>query len=660
MASPLHSIPPVAGDAIEAEPYLDGFNWKTVLGALFIGFVMVPGSIYLSLVVGQTIGAAAEWVTIIIFAELARRSFSTLRRQEVYVLFYVAAGVMSAGAMGWAGGLIWNQYLVGSAPARTIEVAGGVSLSEAIPDWVAPQPDSPAILQRSLLHRDWWKAIVIMVLIGLLGRINHFGLGYALFRLTSDVERLPFPLAPIAAEGATALAETGDRRESWRWNLFSTGAVLGILFGALYVGIPTLSGALLGEAWHLLPIPFADLMPLTQSYLPAAATALSFDLGSVMVGFVIPFPIVLGGFIASTLSTFLLCPLLYHTGLLRSWQPGMGVIKTDLANQIDFWLSLGIGVSIAVALIGLYKVSQSARQAWGEGKLTRLTVIPPPPGRGDIPIKYAMLAWFLSALGIIAVCHVLVPGFPLFWIALFALVVTPLNSYVSARMIGLAGSGVYFPYVKEGVVVMSGYRGADIWFAPIPLADHGRVAQQFRETELTKTKLISLIKAEVLIVILGLFCSFLFWGIFWKQGSIPSSQYPYAATFWPRQALFQCLWATANQGENAAFMKALHPEWIATGGGFALAFYAVCTAAHWPVLFYYGFIGGLGALPHTAILMFAGGLAGRYYFARVMGAETWRKYTPVLCAGFFCGMGLIGMVGVAASLLGSAMQSPLY
>ena len=33
-----------------------------------------------------------------------------------------------------------------------------------------------------------------------LGRMSWFGLGYSLFRLTADAERLPFPLAPIAAE----------------------------------------------------------------------------------------------------------------------------------------------------------------------------------------------------------------------------------------------------------------------------------------------------------------------------------------------------------------------------------------------------------------------------------------------------------------------------
>ena len=54
-----------------------------------------------------------------------------------------------------------------------------------------------------------------------LARVEWVTLGYILFRVTSDVERLPFPLAPVAAQGATALAESDDERDSWRWRVFS-------------------------------------------------------------------------------------------------------------------------------------------------------------------------------------------------------------------------------------------------------------------------------------------------------------------------------------------------------------------------------------------------------------------------------------------------------
>ena len=83
----------------QPESYEDGFDYKTIIGALFLGFVMMPGAIYLGLLAGQTIATAAEWTTVILFTEIARRSFMTLKRQEVYVLFYVAAALYGLNAM---------------------------------------------------------------------------------------------------------------------------------------------------------------------------------------------------------------------------------------------------------------------------------------------------------------------------------------------------------------------------------------------------------------------------------------------------------------------------------------------------------------------------------------------------------------------------------
>ncbi|MCS6859864.1 MAG: hypothetical protein NZT92_06050, partial [Abditibacteriales bacterium] len=189
----------------------DGFGIKAVLGGLFIALVMIPGSIYLGLVAGQGLGPAAEWVTVILFAEIARRSLTQLKRNEIYILYYLAgslvsfqAGVaLSGGAFGW---LIWSQYLRQAPPLQ------GMGISEHIPGWVSPPPTSEAILHRNLFHPDWWRdsqtghwlGPIVLILIGsVLGLLNKFGLGYALFRLTSDVERLPFPMAPVAAQGAT-------------------------------------------------------------------------------------------------------------------------------------------------------------------------------------------------------------------------------------------------------------------------------------------------------------------------------------------------------------------------------------------------------------------------------------------------------------------------
>src|ERR1700677_5061799 len=109
--------PPAANDP-PAEPapstFEEGFTLKTAIGAFFIALFMLPGGMYLALVARQGVGDAAEWVTIVLFAEVARRSYAPLRKQEVYILFYMAltlTAVVNADR-GLAGGpfanLIWN------------------------------------------------------------------------------------------------------------------------------------------------------------------------------------------------------------------------------------------------------------------------------------------------------------------------------------------------------------------------------------------------------------------------------------------------------------------------------------------------------------------------------------------------------------------------
>ena len=141
---PVSTAPePGANDVLETGPFVDGFSKRTVLGALFVAVVMMPGAIYLGLVAGQTLGPAAEWVTIILFAELAKRSFSRLKRQEIFVLFYVASSIAAVAiahvalAGGPFAGAIWNQYLLQSPQTSGI--------AQQIPDWVVPPASSPGI-----------------------------------------------------------------------------------------------------------------------------------------------------------------------------------------------------------------------------------------------------------------------------------------------------------------------------------------------------------------------------------------------------------------------------------------------------------------------------------------------------------------------------------
>ena len=149
------------------ETYERGFDAKSVVGALFVGFVMMPGAIYLGLVVGQSMGPAAEWTTIILFTEVARRSFLTLKRQEIYILFYIASGLAGMqGGVALAGGAfagkLWDQYFVRSPAAE------GTGIASQVPSWVVPSSTSPAILHRTFLHPDWIVPSLLLLLGNLL------------------------------------------------------------------------------------------------------------------------------------------------------------------------------------------------------------------------------------------------------------------------------------------------------------------------------------------------------------------------------------------------------------------------------------------------------------------------------------------------------------
>jgi len=634
----------------------EGFTGKTIVGSLFVGLIMAPGAIYLGLVAGQGLGAAAQWVTIVLFAEVARRSFLPLKRQEIFILYYVAGGLAATGAHALSGGpfagLIWMQYFIQSPQAA--------SIAGEIPRWSVPPPGSEALVHRTFLHIDWAVPILVLIATQLLERLSWIPAGYVLFRATSDIERLPFPLASVAASGATALSEANTKEESWRWRVFSTGTTIGLVFGAFYIAIPVFTGVVFGSALTLIPIPYLDLMGSTESFLPAAPTGLNGNLASVLVGFVMPWPIVFSAFVSSVVCQWGLNPIFYNLGMLPTWKPSMDTIPTQISNGFDMWISIGIGVQVAIAIIGLYIVIKgSIEAARGLQSQRRGSWAVVPPGRGDRPgtWKIALGLWLLATVFYIGMTKWLLPTFPLWLLLTYGLVWTPINSFVSARMFGLTSQGINFPFLQQMTIMKSGYRNIDVWFAPIPLHDYGHLAQSFREVELTGTKFSSIIKAELLMLPILLVGGLLYWQFIWNTSPVPSSQYPYAQKMWPIQATQRAIWSQINKEGGAAWvLDAIKPGVILGGGAVTLVLYGIMFALKAPMLAFYGAAGGSGALPHDTIPTLVGALFGRHYFAKRLGVERWTNYAPVLLAGFACGTGLVSMGAIALALISKAVQ----
>jgi len=633
-------------DLLKAPTHFEeGFDWKTIVGAIFIGFLMMPGSMYLQLVIGTGIGPAARWVTIILFAELAKRSYSDLKQQEIFLLYYMAGAALHTPFQG----LLWNQYLVQSDAARMLGVA------EFIPTWVAPSLESSALVERTLFDRDWLIPILLLIGTQIITRVDQFGLGYALYRITSDVEKLPFPMAPVAALGTMALAESAEEREtSWKWRVFSIGGVIGLVFGAVYVLLPALSGLVLMEAIRPIPIPWIELTGHTEDWLPAVATGIQLDLGLVFIGMVLPFWAVMGG-LGGLVITLIANPILYRHGILHRWHPGMRTVETVFANNFDFYLSFGIGLGLAIGLVGIWHVARSFAGGRTDDRGRLSDLFRPPPGRGDINFWLSIGIYVFSTVSYVLLCVWLVPNFPVVFFLVYGFLYTPVISYITARMEGIAGQFVSLPLVREASFIAGakyfGYQGIEIWYAPIPIHNYGSATVSFREIELTGTSIRGIIKSEIVVFPVVMIASLLFSQFIWQLAPIPSSAYPFAQELWHLQALNTLLMQTSTLEGNSLFFQALN--WIYVGAGTLLGviIYILLTLFGLPVMLVYGLVRGLGqSTPHGLLLEVAGALLGRYFFRRRYGAM-WGQYSPVLLAGFSCGMGLMGMFAMGLTLI---------
>lgn len=644
--------------------FADGFSVRSVIGCIFIGLVMMPASMYLGLLAGQGLGDAARWVTVVLFVELARRSFTTLKRPEIFILFYMTGAALASPFAG----LLWTQYYVTSPPAKAM------GIDEMIPRWIAPGPE--VIAQRTFFHWEWLGPIAMIVLGQVLGRIDRFGLGYVLFRITSDVEKLPFPMAPIGAMGVTALADSsagGERAEGWRWRVFSIGGMLGLVFGALYVGVPALSSTVLKKPIEIIPLMFVDFTPNTQAFLPATPVTLSFDIGNLLVGMVLPFFAVVGSFLGM-LITWIANPILHASGQLPTWTPEMNAFDTDFANGKDVYMSLGIGLALAIAVIGFYHVGVSLWRQRRERQRTPVTegevidrrtawqrLMQPPPGRGDVPLWVGIAIYLVSTTTYVVLCRWLIPTFPL-WILLgYGFIYTPVISYVAARMEGIAGQWVDIPMVREATFIVAsqqmGYRGVDIWFAPIPINNYAGSVIDFRTQELTGTKFTSIIKAELCIFPVVIVSSILFSQYLWQLAPIPSAAYPIANKTFEQSARNLARMQSSTMGSVAGseFYEAIKWEYIAGGTGVGVVTYGILSTLGAPVMLCYGLVRGLGAGIAPGILpQMLGALLGRYFFEKKFGLK-WREYAPVLVAGFSCGMGLISMFSLGCLLIAKAV-----
>jgi hypothetical protein len=384
-----------------------------------------------------------------------------------------------------------------------------------------------------------------------------------------------------------------------------------------------------------------------------------------------PFYAVVGSFIAM-LFMLLFNPLLYHLGYLPNWEPGLGAIQTMQSNSMDYFMSFGLGLQFAVAAIGIAACVRSFRAKRvelaeaGLGKVEWSRLFRPPEGRGDIPIWVALGIYLFSTCVYMGAAYYLVNycsgplagcKFPLWLLAFYGFLYTPVMSYVQSRMEGLVGQQFPVPFVREVTFILSGYKGAAIWFAPIPLQNYAGQVMFFRTTELTGTRFRSIIKAELLLFPIVTVGMLLFAQFLWSMGNVPGAMFPYANKYWELSAFNQALTWTAtlpNAGQSA-FQQAFHPGVLALGFGLATSLYGVLSHFGLPIMLVFGLVRGLdSSLPGSIVPMMVGALIGRYILAKRYG-ENWPQIRIVFAAGVAAGIGLVTLLGLGFVLMSKSV-----
>jgi len=283
--------------------------------------------------------------------------------------------------------------------------------------------------------------------------------------------------------------------------------------------------------------------------------------------------------------------------------------------------------------------------------------------RGEIPG-----AWIIPCYIVTSGAYILVSGYLINWdyrvmliLLFFAYLYTPLISYVSARLLGLAGQVIDIPFVSELSFILSGYQGVAIWFLPVPKGNYGTQVLSYKQAELLGCKFTSVWKSQILLFPIVIVATIGFSSFIWSLAEIPSAIYPFTMEIWDLTAKNACLLYSATLGgEYSQFKEALGWGRFFAGFGTAGVVMGVLGWFGAPTMLFFGLVRGLGqTLPHTIIPNFIGALIGKFYFERRFGLQ-WRKMIPVVSAGFFVGTGLIAMLAVGLVFLAKAVSTVAY
>lgn len=640
---------------VEAEGELEtGITWRSLLSLVYAAVLLGPIDVFLALYMGSSfltagpgyvVAAPALYIFLILFTEISRMFGSPLKRHEVFIMYYLFGFATIETTFIT---LLQQGYYKSSPLAKElIEPFTGKRYYDVIPSWYAPSPSAYEL--RTFLHPEWLLPMGTFFLATILNLASEVGLGLLCAHLYIDVEKLPYPTAPVASEGILTVAERDPRKI----RIFAFASFLSFAWSFLTFGIPSVMGGAFGVRVGFLTL--IDLTPYLSQYMPGATFAVDFE----------PFPYTWGWMLSTSSVTFILIgsyavwffanwaiinfniPSPLFAEFQREYYPSMTMDLLMWRSQLWIWTGFMMGAALGITVVTLIRGRRFLVRS-----LRSLTNLAAARHAGYLPLHMILALWLGGTVGATLLIYVLVPEFPLWTLILFSMLIPFVNAIINARGMGEVGYSVSIPYLRESMFLFSGYRGATIWFAPLYAGGYGTGAQaagytyMIKVAKVTGTKPMDYFKTLFLILPLTWFMSFIVVSTFLLMAPIPSNVFPMTMYLWPEQ-LIREVFMMRN------FYSIYKLPLI--GVGFILTAALTVISSYIPFLNVMGlFLGFSTAIPFANAL-FIGHIIGIKILKRWFGADWWDKYRGVVLAGVACGYGIIAAVGGASILISKAL-----
>jgi len=621
------------------EKFESGLTWRSFLAALYTVCIFTPAVIWAQLVTtGANLLAAIQVSVILIFVEFARYSGKPLTMQEATIIYLVSS---LATALPFTE-KIYRLYFVHS------PIAQRFGLTFEIPTWYAPAYGSPVWWLRTFWHTDWLVPIGLWIITQCLGTIGAFAFAAIAREIFIEAERLPFPIQQASAQLIITLTERSEERLS----ILSGAAFIAAIYGILLYTIPTIAQAA-GYPIRFIPIPWVDYTIYLESAMPGASFGIATDIMLIAQGLILPTGISAMMIAGSIIRFIIVNWLTVHLGVgiwASHYTPGMDITRIFQESTLYLWINPIIGMGFAVGLIPLifhlrrvidaFKVLGGRVKPSGERISGRL-----------FPPKLLLTMIIIVGFAFIVMYNRLVPEFPLWALITWEYPLMFVLMLITVRVLGETGITWEVPYIRQLLILASGYRGIDGWFLPLNLHPGTAWTANFKICRLTKTDIISWIKAYFVVFPISILMGIIYVNTFWAVAPIPSAIYPMPAITWPVQAMFEVLWITRPE-------QYFRPDLIVYSFMGMSIFGSIVYLTKLPISITGLFMGITTPIPFI-FTIFLGTIIGKVIAWRI-GRDVYDNIKMILAAGLMLGEGLAIIIGVAGALIQTAIWARPY